>query len=414
VKFLLVLIIIGILILISFFLFFQIHISSNLKSQFNQNIRNYFNYVAKEIGSPPDTTLAKSISNKYSIIIKYQASNYKWSSEVPADKSRPFFKFMSSLFKDNEFIVFNDDGSRFLFSSDFHRAIRPRPEEFLIFIAFLVIILAGGYLLIKRILKPVKLLESGVHQVSTGNFSHRIPVIGSDELASLSGSFNEMTSKIKDMILSRDLLLLDVSHELRTPITRIKLALEFLEEGKNKESISSDIKEIELMITELLESERLKNDKGNLIKSRENLANLIKEISDEFKDIPPGIVLKNFPELLYLNFDYERMKIAVKNIIENSIKYSLPDSNPIIISLEEKVSKAIIKIIDDGIGIPQEDLPFVFEPFYRADKSRSKKIKGFGLGLSICKKIIEAHGGKIEVASNPDKGITVTLTLTKE
>jgi signal transduction histidine kinase len=110
---------------------------------------------------------------------------------------------------------------------------------------------------------------------------------------------------------------------------------------------------------------------------------------------------------------------VLKNIIDNSIKFSHhtgseEQSEPICISAEEIKDKVTIKIKDDGIGIPNENLSYVFEPFYRVDKSRARKTGGYGLGLSLCKKIIEAHSGKISIANNNDeRGVTVTIEIPK-
>ncbi len=413
-KLLAVIILAGTLTIIFFTIFFRVHFSSRIKEQFNVNIRNYFTYIAKEIGSPPDTSLASQIASKYSIGIKYHSQKLYWNSEeLKQPKRKGFIDKFLDLIKDREFVVVNPDGSRFIFDSDFHRTLHPRPQEIIILIGALIGVMFLSYKLVKKILNPIKLLSNGVAEVSKGNFSHRIHVSTNDELSSLSDSFNEMTSRIKDMISARDQLLLDVSHELRTPITRVKLALEFLENSKSKESISADVKEIEMMITEILETERVRGITGNLKLETNDLVQLINEIVNYYSKEFPGITIENIPETFPFTFNYEWLKIAIKNIIENALKYSTPQSKPISVSFNSDKEFVELKVKDDGIGIPDADLPFVFEPFYRADRSRSKTIKGFGLGLSISKKIIEAHGGTIAVANNPGSGVTVLVRLKK-
>jgi signal transduction histidine kinase len=103
--------------------------------------------------------------------------------------------------------------------------------------------------------------------------------------------------------------------------------------------------------------------------------------------------------------------MVLKNILENALKYSQPDSQPIEIELKSTTENIIVEIRDDGIGVPAEHLPYLFEPFYRVDKSRSKKTGGYGLGLSLCKKIMEAHGGSIEVINRKPRGMIVKLTF---
>ena len=112
--------------------------------------------------------------------------------------------------------------------------------------------------------------------------------------------------------------------------------------------------------------------------------------------------------------DSERIRIVFKNLLDNAFKYSRADSNPVEISIRADNDVTIVKIIDDGPGIPEEDIPQLFEPFYRVDRSRSKKTGGYGLGLSLSKKIMDAHGGKIEISNNEDRGVTVTLSFKKD
>jgi len=99
------------------------------------------------------------------------------------------------------------------------------------------------------------------------------------------------------------------------------------------------------------------------------------------------------------------------NLLENVVKYSLPDSRPIEVSAAIEASSVVVQVADDGPGVPEEDLSSLFEPFFRVDRSRSRKTGGYGLGLSICKRIMEAHGGTIAAANNPGRGASFTLTF---
>lgn len=409
-----VLLLTGLLVEVILTLFFQFHFSSRLRQQNNQNFQNYYNYIAKELHSPPDTILARQIAARYAIRISYTDKNGTWQvGEVSASKSNRLFQLVSGAFNDNEFVVHMNDGGTFVFTSDAHSSLHPRTEEFAILAIGLLLVLVLAHYLIRQILKPIKLLEVGVQQISAGNFSHEIPVKGSDELTMLSNSFNEMKQKIVAMIVSRDQLLLDVSHELRSPLTRIKLALELIANEQGKARISEDIREMEIMISDILESERLKNKQGSLKLSEINFSQLVLAVVNEFDGKPMGIVKFGLTESILLQLDSEMMKVAVRNVIENALKYSHAQSKPVTVSLAHDENKVLLKIKDDGIGIPSEDLAFVFEPFYRADRARSKKIKGYGLGLSLCHRIIEAHGGQIHVANNLDRGVTVTIVFNK-
>jgi len=238
---------------------------------------------------------------------------------------------------------------------------------------------------------------------------HRVPLKKSDELRDLAAAFNDMTDRIRDMLHTKEQLLLDVSHELRTPLTRMKVALEFLEDSQAKQSIQADMEEMEKMVTEILETARMQHKYENLKKQPTNLVGLLKEVLPEFENQPPGIEMVEFPSEVMAEVDSEKIKTVFENVINNAVKYSQPDSGPIRIIYKSHKSYAIIRIADKGIGIPQEELPHIFEPFYRVDKSRAKDTGGYGLGLSLCKTIMEAHDGKIEVQSRPEEGTTVSL-----
>ena len=222
-------------------------------------------------------------------------------------------------------------------------------------------------------------------------------------------AFNDMTERIRDMLHTKDQLLLDISHELRTPLTRMKVALEFLSESQAKQNLQGDIADMEKMVSEILETARRHHKYADLKKQSTNLTVLLKQTLKAFENQPPGIEIVDLPAEIEAEVDPDQIKTVFDNVLNNSIKYSQPDSKPIQVSYKRRESYAVIRITDFGIGIPQEELAHIFEPFYRVDKSRAKDTGGFGLGLSLCKTIMEAHGGKIEVQSKPQEGTTVSL-----
>jgi signal transduction histidine kinase len=236
-----------------------------------------------------------------------------------------------------------------------------------------------------------------------------VPLKKSDELRDLAAAFNDMTDRIRDMLHTKEQLLYDVSHELRTPITRMKVALEFLEDSQARQSLQSDIEEMEKMVGEILETARRQHKYENLKKQRTHLAAFIKQTIVAFENQPPGIEIVDLPSEIEVEIDLEQIKTVFENVLNNAIKYSQPDSAPIQISSGFEESYVVVRITDFGIGIPEEDLAHIFEPFYRVDKSRTKDTGGYGLGLSLCKTIMEAHDGKIEVRSRPQEGTTVSL-----
>jgi signal transduction histidine kinase len=146
-----------------------------------------------------------------------------------------------------------------------------------------------------------------------------------------------------------------------------------------------------------------------LKKQPTNLTVLLKQTLKAFEDQQPGIEMDDLPSEIEVAVDPEQIKTVFENVLNNAIKYSQPDSEPIEVSYKHRESFAVVRIRDNGIGIPEEELSHIFEPFYRVDKSRTRDTGGYGLGLSLCKAIMEAHDGKIEVTSGPEEGTTVSL-----
>jgi signal transduction histidine kinase len=272
----------------------------------------------------------------------------------------------------------------------------------------LIVLLA--YLVLRRSLRPLRALHEGVTRLSEGQLDVTVPSQTRDEFGALADAFNQMVRRISEMVRARDQLLLDVSHELRSPLTRVKVALALLPEGDKRRRIDADVAEMEAMIAELLELERLREGRG-LRRERLDLVDLLREIAEQYEDRPPGVRFAAASPEIWLEVDGEKIQAVLRNLLENAFKYSLPDSRPVEVKVTADGETVILRVADDGPGIPESDIPNLFEPFFRVDRSRSKKSGGYGLGLSICKRIVEAHGGRIEAANRSGRGAEFTVTL---
>jgi signal transduction histidine kinase len=272
-------------------------------------------------------------------------------------------------------------------------------------------ILGGSYLVVRWLFRPLHWLNDGVQEIARGNFAYEAPVRSDDELGRLTASFNHMTTRVRQMVQAREQLLLDVSHELRSPLTRMKVALEFVQDQPVREQLQHDIRELETMVTELLEAERLSSNHGGLMKTETDLVRLVRDVVDTYQGRQPAVQLVSAPDTLWLSIDADRLRIALRNVIDNALKASPAAGPPVEIRVQRDASVIRVSIRDYGPGIPLEDQTRVFEPFYRVDKSRGRDTGGYGLGLSLTKKIIAAHGGAILLASEPGQGSTFTLQL---
>lgn len=418
-KLLLVIVITGVCINLAvggFFLF--LYKGSMKNTPFRDNLVNYLQYLIMDLGSPPDRQRAEVLSRKLSIEIGVEGPDGKWATtdtfpsvrQMNLKEFSEYPNFAIGKYRGESFLIIRQGETCYVFDM-VKSYIQPRFLELriLLLIVLLTGMLVCVYYVIRRILRPITWLNKGVREVSSGNLSHRLPVKKSDELGALAEAFNYMTGRIREMLHARDRLLLDVSHELRSPLTRMKVSLEFLPDTPAKENIHEDISDMESMISEILETQRLRSDHGRLRLETAGLGRVVREVIASFAYASPGIVYETPDGDATLTIDIQRVKIVLKNIFDNAIKYSAGTSEPVRVALELKPPYCILHIADSGQGIPAEDLPHIFEPFYRVDKSRSKHTGGYGLGLSICKTIMEAHNGRIVVKSSPGKGTTIFL-----
>lgn len=415
VKLLLILIAAGILVHFLIGAFFHVYFKRANDKKIINNFLIYSDYIINDIGHPPDVTKAKQLSLKTSIDMIITGPNVNWESsknlKIKCKRDIIYHVYKNSKFgrcRSDFILVIEKNGYTYKFINRHLRITRGMGPVLMLFIFLFVIILLLTYIAIRYVLRPIKLLQTGVQKLAEGELDIKVPIKTSDELGELTNSFNHMTIRIKEMLMSREQLLRDVSHELRSPLTRIKVALEFLKTSDTKESITADISEVEKMITEILESEQL--DSNNSIKleqanSFELISSVIKNSNLNSKNIEINEKLKK----CNLNVDVMKTKIVIRNLLENALKYSEKSRKPIEVSCDQSENKTEIKIQDYGTGIPKENLPFIFEPFYRVDPSRSRKTGGYGLGLNICKKIIDAHGGEILISSEENKGTEVRI-----
>ena len=306
-------------------------------------------------------------------------------------------------------LVRQDTRYTFLFPREPFR--RGNRRVFVWLVTVIGLILGGSYLVVRWLFRPLHWLNNGVQEIARGNFAYEVPVRSADELGRLTASFNHMTTQVRQMVQAREQLLLDVSHELRSPLTRMKVALEFVKDQPVREQLQQDTRELETMVTELLEAERLSSNHGGLMKTEIDLVRLVQDMVDMYQGRQPVVQLVSTPDTLLLQVDADRLRIALRNVIDNALKYSPATGPPVEIRVQRDTATVRVSIRDHGPGIPAEDQARVFEPFYRVDKSRGRDTGGYGLGLSLTKKIMTAHGGDILLTSEPGQGSTFTLQL---
>ena len=288
----------------------------------------------------------------------------------------------------------------------------PPGDEFdwvisLIAIITLIIIL---YVLLRNFLTPVLLMKERAQQFENGDLDSKIPITGKGELASLSKSVNKMTENIKILLNQKQMLLLDVSHELRTPLARMQLLVEMIPEHKNISRLKEEIILLEGIISNLLLSDKLSTPYIDLELSNISMIRLMEKVKKMFPDNNNKIkIIGDIPNVI-IEVDELKMILAIRNLLDNAIKYSEnSDKHQCEISFKKTSNLLYISIKDFGRGIKENEIPKLVEPFYRVDKE--KNIKGFGIGLTIVKKVIEAHHGELLIESDYGNGATFTLKI---
>ena len=267
-----------------------------------------------------------------------------------------------------------------------------------------------AHVMLRRLLLPLRALADGVMRLTRGELDVVIPSATRDEFGALTAAFNRMVAQVREMIGARDQLLVDVSHELRSPVTRLKVALELLPEDQLRARMAADVREMEAMITELLELERLRDGRA-IRKERVDLRHLVDEVVASCGDRRPPVRVGSTAVPVMLDADPRMMTVVIRNLVENAVTYSLADSRPVDIVIADDGANVMLRVTDDGPGIPEGEMANVFEPFYRLDRSRSRRTGGYGLGLSICKRIVEAHGGTIAIEPAEGRGASFLVRL---
>lgn len=278
-----------------------------------------------------------------------------------------------------------------------------------------------GFVLFRGITRPVAELKGAAQSISDGDLSTRVDIRSGDELAELGSSFNAMASSLqRDEQLRRDMTA-DVAHELRTPLTVVQSNLEAMLDGvypMDAEHLSSVLAQSRLL-SRLVEDLRTLAlaEAGQLALDRQpvDLDRLVTAIADAFRprasEKGVSIVIDTAPDLPQVSLDSQRMSQVLSNLLENALRYT-PRGGHIAIGVQRADNRRVlVNVTDSGSGIPAEDLPFIFERFYRADKSRARVEGGSGLGLAIAKSIVEAHGGSILARCEAGEGATFEVSL---
>lgn len=281
------------------------------------------------------------------------------------------------------------------------------------------------YVLTYRLTKPLKSMSEAAKAMSKGDFSKRVPVTSDDEIGELAVSFNMMTNSLSRLESMRKSFVGDVSHELKTPMTTIGGFIDGILDGTIKEDereyylgiVSQEIKRLSRLVNGMLSMTRLESGEFALKPERFDFYGLLCNImiSQEQRIEKNKLEIAGLDNLESVEIfaDKDLIHQVIYNLVDNAIKFS-NEGGKISFSLTENKEDIIFTITNTGVGIPQKELPFVFERFYKGDKSRSAVKNSTGLGLYIVKTIISAHKGTISVKSKENEFTAFKVVLPKE
>ena len=248
----------------------------------------------------------------------------------------------------------------------------------------LSIVLLLSYMVIRRQLSPLGHIQQGVRRMTAGELDHRIATSGPDDLSTLSTSINTMAERLQDMLDAKRQLLLAISHELRSPVTRARIATEMLPESINRERICEDLNDMDHLITDIMESERLQQNHAVLNHQMLNLVELVNVVLDAYDNH----IDRQLPaQPLMISADETRLRILLRNLIGNALQHGKPaDGNSeaqIVVTLCAGDQYARIDVQDQGPGIAKEHQASVTDAFFRPDESRSSANGWFRIRADI-------------------------------
>ena len=303
-----------------------------------------------------------------------------------------------------------EDGAPALVA-DLYRAFTTGVMEVVAFAsaaAILVALLASVFTA-NRIVNPIRAMTDASHGIASGDYDQRVPVSGEDELGALAQSFNRMAQTLDETERRRLELIGDVAHELRTPLATIRSSMEGLIDGvlpadpATYAGIEREAARLQRLVQDLEELSRAEAGQIPLERRRialqEPLLAAVQRLQSQYEDKKVSLELLPADPDLYVRVDFNRILQVLTNLLGNALQHT-PQGGRVTLSAWREGGSAVVTVADTGAGIGPEHLPHVFERFFRVDKSRSRAGGGSGVGLTISKHIVEAHGGRIWAASD--------------
>ncbi len=395
---------------------FANRIKPHLRHEILPNVERYIEYLIDDIGDPPNLVVAQELADSLPFELRIEGQGINWTSSPRIDSVSsynfqpappPYGNVYFSHRRRAEYLLIQHRGYQYLFALDngFRKGSERRHGTLFLLLGAIFLLL---YFAIRRLFRPIEVISGQVEKIGAGDLTQAVEVGGGGELAMLADGINRMSGQIKTMLESKSGLLLAISHELRSPITRMRVNLELLDESDTQQQLIADLQEMESLVGAILESERLNSGHAPLNLERCQLVTVIEEVVLQH---PGRKRIKTRLSPVEISADNLRLKLLVKNLIDNACLYSAELEKQVDVTLRSDGDAAWIEVADRGVGIDADEIPRLTEAFYRPDSARQRQTGGYGLGLYLCQLIVDAHGGQLIIESTPGKGTRVSVCL---
>ncbi len=398
--------------------------SDDIRGLISGHLSLHVGYVLDDIGMPPRIDRAIAITERVPVDIRIEGPSIDWASD-PAFPRLDELEFgPSPAFSDDPGAWVNElDGVEFANRGDHNFlkmqnggydivVVSPRisdvslgPPLIPMILGLGLAMLFAGYAAVQWLFKPIRSIRAGTAQIGKGNFEHRIRNIRSDQLGDLAADINQLADDVEGMLDAKRALLLGISHELRTPLSRLQLAIEFLDDEKDRATIRAEVKEMDKIIVELLEAERLNTRHAQLARTDVRIAELVEQLLDDFfvRD-RHRIRFDDHTGNAVVRIDEARVSLLLKNLISNAVRYSPESADSIEVTAAVDHGELVLRVRDHGPGLPAEQAERIGEPFFRGDPSRARQTGGTGLGLHLAMLVASAHEGTLVLVDTEGEG----------